>query len=129
MFSTRIYMLISISITYLYQSKSTDAYCPGNPKADGEITFYYKENTQDRKDQMRNWGKLEETLEETKYKELKDFFDSKYVYAYTVTGECCWKVYNRTKFRGPSEVLSFGFGGIPNYPQFNVNSLMKIKCE
>ena len=77
---------------------------------------------------MRNWGVLQEKLEENKYKELTEYFDPKYVYAYTVTGDCCWKIWNETRFRGASEDLKLGFGGIPKYPQFNVNSLKKVPC-
>ena len=60
------------------------------------MTFYWKEKSEDREPQMRNWGVLQEKLEENKYKELNEYFDPKYVYAYTVEGECCWKIFNET---------------------------------
>ena len=123
-----IFAFLLYILTIFNQNSTIDAACPGNPSGDGTITFYWKENKADRKSQMRNWGKLQETLKDDKYKTLTEYFDPKYVYAYTVTGECCWTIYNKTFTRGPSKNLSLGFGGIPNYPQFNVNSLKKVPC-
>ena len=104
------------------------AKCPGNPKGEGSIIFYWKENKEERVSRKRNWGLLEAELEETKYEDLTEFFDPKYVYAYTVNGECCWKLWNETEFKGASSKLSSGFSGIPGYPKFNANSLKKIRC-
>ena len=68
------------------------------------------------------------------YAKLPLDVDPKYIYAYQVKGDCCWRIYNKTNFAGPSEDLEnldfqvFGFRGIPKYPQFNVNSVKKIPC-
>ena len=127
-----VFRLISVCmlfvILFINPNISVRAACPGNFRGEGAVTFYWREKEQEREGQMRNWGKLEETLEETKYKELTEYFDPKYVYAYTVTGECCWKIFNETNFKGPAEDLELGFRGIPKYPQFNVNSLRKVPC-
>ena len=95
---------------------------------EGSVTFYYTEKGDDRIENMRNYGLLEEKLEDRTYKTLKDYFNPKNVYAYTVEGDCCWRVYGGEKFKSPSHKLRKGFAGIPNYPQFNVNSMRRIKC-
>ena len=92
------------------------------------VTFYWTEKGEDRIEKMRNYGLLEEKLEKRFYKELKEYFNPKNVYAYTVEGDCCWKIYGEEKYKGPFHKLRHGFSGIPNYPQFNVNSMKKTKC-
>ena len=57
-------------ISFLNLHTTSEASCPGNFRGDGSITFYWKENAEDRKGQMRNWGKSEETFEENKYLSL-----------------------------------------------------------
>ena len=121
-------MFVLAILLFFWQHTTIYAKCPGNFRGDGSVIFYWKEIGEARTDQMRNWGLLEEQLEEDSYEELTDYFDPKYVYAYTVMGDCCWKIWNETKFKGPSEELEFGFRGIPKYPQFNVNSLKKVRC-
>ena len=122
--------------TILFINLHTTIYAasPGNFRGDGNITFYWKENAEDRKGQMRNWGKSEETFEKNKYSELPIEVDPKYIYAYQVLGDCCWKIYGKPNFSGESKKLknldfqTFGFRGIPGYPQLQVNSLKKIPC-
>ena len=92
------------------------------------VTFYWTEKGEDRIEKMRNYGLLEEKLEKRFYLELKEYFNPKNVYAYTVEGDCCWKIYGEEKYKGPFHKLRHGFSGIPNYPQFNVNSIKKTKC-
>ena len=127
-------VLVIFSISIFNQQTIINAGCPGNFRGNGNITFYWKENAEDRKGQMRNWGKSEETLEDNTYSKLPLSVDPKYVYAYKVSGDCCWKIFNKPNFGGESEELrklefqTFGFRGIPKYPQFNVNSLRKVPC-
>ena len=122
------------TISFLNLHTKIEASCPGNFRGDGSITFYWKENAVDRKGQLRNWGKSEETFELTKYSKLPIEVDPKYIYAYQVTGDCCWKIYSEAKFKGESNELknldfqTFGFRGIPGFPQFQVNSLKKVPC-
>lgn len=92
------------------------------------VTFYWTEKGDERIEKMRNYGLLEEKLEKRFYKELTEYFNPKNVYAYTVEGDCCWKIYGEEKYKGPFHKLRHGFSGIPNYPQFNVNSMKKTKC-
>ena len=95
---------------------------------EGSVTFYWTEKGNDRIENMRNYGLLEEKLEDRKYEKLQDYFNPENVYAYTVEGDCCWRVYGAEKFKSPSHKLRKGFSGIPDFPQFNVNSMRRIKC-
>ena len=128
MLSKYITSAVIFTLSVFVQHQLTDAFCPGNFRGEGSVTFYWKEKSEDREPQMRNWGVLQEKLEENKYKELTEYFDPKYVYAYTVEGECCWKIFNETNFKGPEEKLILGFSGVPRFPQFNVNSVRKVPC-
>jgi len=125
--------LFTISV-FNQQFSLTEASCPGNKEGEGSVTFYWRENAEARKGEMRNWGKLEETLENNFYSRLNKYFDPKYAYAYMVAGDCCWKIFNETNYKGASEELkrlnfeTFGFRGIPKYPHFNANSMKKVKC-
>ena len=120
--------LVSITCLLVLQCLAIFASCPGNFRGDGSITFYWKEKEQERTDQKRNWGILEAELDKNKYKDLTEFLDPKYVYAYTVKGDCCWKLWNETDFNGAASKLIKGFSGIPGYPKFNANSIKKIPC-
>ena len=119
---------IIISTIYIFEHHTAYGKCPGNFRGDGSITFYWKEKRTDRAERMRNWGVLEETLEEEEYKRLIKYFDPMYVYAYTVSGDCCWEIYNERNFKGTPEKLSPGFRGIPNYPKYIVQSVKKVRC-
>ena len=118
--------LLKVLFLFLYTT-STQLLCHG-AKCEGSVTFYWTEKGDDRIENMRNYGLLEEKLEDRFYKELTDYFNPKNVYAYTVEGDCCWKIYGEEKYKGPSHKLRKGFSGIPGYPQFNVNSMKKTKC-
>ena len=72
---------------------------------EGSVTFYWTEKGEDRTANMRNWGLLEEKLEDRKYKQLTEYFNPKNVYAYTVEGDCCWEIYGKEFFRKPSHKL------------------------
>ena len=117
----RIELFVFLCIT------STQLLCQG-AKCEGSVTFYWTEKGDDRIENMRNYGLLEEKLEDRFYRELTDFFNPKNVYAYTVEGDCCWKIYGEAKYKGPSHKLRKGFSGVPGYPQFNVNSMKQTKC-
>merc|ERR1719412_2247268 len=93
-------------ISFLNLHTRIEAKCPGNFRGDGSITFYWKEKRTDRTERLRNWGVLEETLEEEEYKRLIKYFDPMYVYAYTVSGDCCWEIYNERNFKGTPEKLT-----------------------
>ena len=121
-------ILISTVLIFILQDVHIQAFCPGNFRGEGSVIFYWREKEPERKDQMRNWGLLEKELEENRYKDLTKYFDPKYVYAYTVSGDCCWEIWNETSFRGASAKLSSGFSGIPGFPQFNANSMKKVPC-
>ena len=69
------------------------------------VTFYWTEKGQDRIEKMRNYGLLEEKLMKRKYKELKEFFNPKNVYAYTVEGDCCWKIYGECSQKNSDSLL------------------------
>lgn len=83
---------------------------------------------------MRNWRKIEETLKENLYPKLSKYFDTKSTYAYTVAGDCCWKLFNETNHKGSTEEIkrldfeTFGFRGMPKYPHLNANSMKSVKC-
>ena len=94
-------------------------------KCEGAIIFYWTEQGEDRVENMRNWGLLEEKLEDKFYSKFTDYFNPKNVYAYTVTGNCCWEVYGEEKYKGESHKLKLGFGGIPDYPKFNSKSMKR----
>ena len=134
MLSKYITSAVIFTLSVFLQHQITDAFCPGNFRGEGDITFYWKENAEDRKGQARNWGKSEETFDGNTYAKLPVDVDPKYIYAYQITGDCCWRIYNKTNFGGPSEDLEnldfqvFGFRGIPKFPLFNVNSLKKVPC-
>merc|ERR1711981_141567 len=125
-------VFITFIIYFFNVHMPIEAGCPGNFRGDGSITFYWKENAEDRAGQLRNWGKSEETFDKNTYSKLPIEVDPKYIYAYQVVGDCCWKIYNKTNFGGPSKELknldfeTFGFRGIPGYPQLQVNSVKKI---
>ena len=97
-------------------------------KCEGSVTFYWTEKGSDRIERMRNYGLLEEKLEEEKYKRLKKYFKPENVYAYTMEGDCCWEIYEKPFFRGTNHKLRKGFSGIPDFPQFNVNSMKQVDC-
>ena len=113
-----------VGVLFVVLSIGQDVLC----KTKCSVTFYWTEKGQDRVDKMRNYGLLEEKLEKRFYKELKGYFNPKNVYAYTVEGDCCWKIYGEEKYEGQFHKIRYGFSGIPNYPQFNVNSMKKTKC-
>ena len=115
-------ILILFSITQNHFISDAAAAC------EGSVTFYWTEKGEERIANRRNWGLLEEKLEDRKYKKLKEYFNPKNVYAYTVEGNCCWEIYGKEFFRKPSHKLKKGFSGIPDYPQFNVNSMKKKTC-
>ena len=120
-------MYLPLTLIGMVSIISTNFFCKA-AKCEGSVTFYWTEKGDDRIQNMRNYGLLEEKLEDEKYKRLKKYFNPKNVYAYAVEGDCCWRVYGGEKFKSPSHKLRKGFAGIPNYPQFNVNSMRKIKC-
>ena len=95
----------------------------------GAVTFYYTEKGEERVENMRNYGLLEEKLEGRFYRELTEYFNPKNVYAYTMEGDCCWEIFAEEKYKKPKHALKKGFNGIPNYPQFNVNSMKQTKCK
>ena len=97
-------------------------------KCEGSVTFYWTEKGSDRIERMRNYGLLEEKLEEEKYKRLKKYFKPENVYAYTMEGDCCWEIYEKPFFRGTTHKLRKGFSGIPDFPKFNVNSMKQVDC-
>ena len=116
-------LVIILSFITLTQKWSLcDAACKGS------VTFYWTEKGEERIDTRRNWGILEEKLEDRFYKQLKDYFNPKNVYAYTMEGDCCWEIFNEEVYKKPKATLKKGFHGIPGYPQFNVNSMKKVKC-
>ena len=98
-------------------------------ECEGAVTFYYTEKGEERTENMRNYGLLEEKLEERFYRELTEYFNPKNVYAYTMEGDCCWEIFAEEKYKKPKHALKKGFNGIPNYPQFNVNSMKQTKCK
>ena len=98
-------------------------------ECEGAVTFYYTEKGEERTENMRNYGLLEEKLEGRFYRELTEYFNPKNVYAYTMEGDCCWEVFAEEKYKKPKHALKKGFNGIPNYPQFNVNSMKQTKCK
>ena len=100
---------------------------------EGSVVFYWKENATERQTQERNWGRLEKEKEINRNRgKLSTFFDTKSAYAYKVNGDCCWEIYGENGYKGDKAklvpTLVSGFGGIPGYPKFNVNSIKKIKC-
>ena len=119
-------MLPLLVVMLIISTVVTSSYCQNT--CEGSVIVYYTEKGQDRIDNMRNWGVLEEKLEEDKYKRFKKYFNPATAYAYTVEGDCCWEIYNKEFFRKPSHKLKVGFHGIPNFPQFNINSMKKVPC-
>ena len=115
---------LALAFSTIYSPLMCDAAC------EGSVTFYWREQGEDRVTNERNWGLLEpeEKLEDRFYPKLTDFFNPKYVYAYTVEGDCCWKIYNGTYYKDKSATLKSGFHGIPGFPQFNANSMKQNKC-
>ena len=113
-------MLLVIPITQKHFV--CDAACTGS------VIFYWTEKGEDRITNMRNWGLLEEKLEEEEYKRLKKYFNPKYVYAYTMEGDCCWEIFAGKRFKKDSAKLKPGFHGIPGFPKFNVNSMKQVEC-
>ena len=73
--------LLKVLFLFLYTT-STQLLCHG-AKCEGSVTFYWTEKGDDRIENMRNYGLLEEKLEDRFYKELTDYFNPKNVYAYT----------------------------------------------
>ena len=118
------YLLIFIILVIPITQKHfvCDAACRGS------VIFYWTEKGEDRIANMRNWGLLEKKLRKRKYEDLTEYFNPKNVYAYTVEGDCCWKIYTAADFEEDSAKLKHGFHGIPGYPKFNVNSMKKVKC-
>ena len=119
-------MYLLLILHLLISTLLTPSHCQDT--CEGSVTVYYTEKGQDRIDNMRNWGVLEEKLEKDKYFKFKKYFNPATAYAYTVEGDCCWEIYNEELFRKPSHKLKVGFHGIPNYPQFNINSMKKVPC-
>ena len=117
-----------LGLIVLFLSVAQNKFSVVSAACKGSVTFYWTEKGDDRIQNRRNYGLLEEKLEDRTYKTLKDYFNPKNVYAYTVEGDCCWRVYGGEKFKSPSHKLRKGFSGIPDYPQFNVNSMRRIKC-
>ena len=120
-------MYLPLQWILLLLAISCNSYCKA-AKCEGSVTFYWTEKGNDRIENMRNYGLLEEKLEDEKYKRLKKYFNPKNVYAYTMEGDCCWEIFGKEFFRKPSHKLRKGFSRIPNYPQFNVNSMKQVKC-
>ena len=120
-------MYLLLGLVAILSTFSNILYCDA-AKCEGSVTFYWTEKGDDRVTNMRNYGLLEEKLEEEKYKRLKKYFNPKNVYAYTMEGDCCWEVFGKEFFRKPSHKLRKGFSGVPDYPQFNVNSMKQVNC-
>ena len=114
--------LLLLLIYVLVDSDHCEAVC------EGSVTFYYTEKGEERIENMRNYGLLEEKLQEKRYKQLVDYFNPQNVYAYTMEGDCCWEIFAKEKYKKPKHALKEGFHGIPNYPQFTVNSMRQVKC-
>ena len=114
-------LFLALTMSTIYSPLMCDAAC------EGSVTFYWKEDSENRITNERNLGLLEEKLEDRFYSKLTDYFNPKYVYGYTVDGDCCWKIYNKTFYKDKSAVLKAGFSEIPGYPQFNVNSMKQTK--
>ena len=95
---------------------------------EGSVAFYWTEQGEERISNERNWGLLEKKLEDRFYRNLTEYFTPKNVYAYTMIGDCCWKIFAGAVYKKPSAKLKQGFHGIPDYPQFNVNSMKQVSC-
>ena len=83
--------LLLLLIYVLVDSDHCEAAC------EGSVTFYYTEKGEERIENMRNYGLLEEKLQEKRYKQLVDYFNPQNVYAYTMEGDCCWEIFAKEK--------------------------------
>ena len=120
--------IIILTFVFLYLNiREIDAACKGS------ITFYWKEDSEARDENLRNWGELEEEKKFVGSKSrLSTFFDTDRAYAFKVDGTCCWEMFSEKAFKGDSMMLvpklTSGFAGIPGYPKFKANSLKKVPC-
>ena len=117
-------LFITFIIYFFNVHTPIKAACPGNFRGDGSITFYWKENAEDRAGQLRNWGKSEETFDKNTYSKLPIEVDPKYIYAYQVTGDCCWKIYNR---HGDQQTFRVGESKTPEIAF--ISKIQSIECK
>ena len=93
----------------------------------GALTLVHVQTSQDRSLELRSM-KRSILRNRSGFPNLKRGFlrTNRKLIRVEATGNCCWRVHSLSNYRGKSEYIGPGYGGVPN---LKVSSIKKVDCD